>query len=79
MALARGVLAATASSLLLLDEPTSSLDSVTEARIFAGLTSAFPDACILSSVHRLNLLPRFDRVILMADGRIADSGTAELL
>ena len=77
MALARGILAASRSSLLFLDEPTSNLDPVTESRIFTGLSAAFPDACIVSSVHRLNLLPRFDRVVLMSEGRIADTGSVE--
>lgn len=79
MALARGILAASRSSLLFLDEPTSSLDPVTEARIFTGLGTAFPDACIVSSVHRLNLLPRFDRVVLMADGEVLDTGRVDEL
>ncbi|MGE5524769.1 MAG: ABC transporter ATP-binding protein, partial [Rhodospirillaceae bacterium] len=79
MALARGILAASRSSLLFLDEPTSSLDPVTEARIFTGLKTAFPDACIVSSVHRLHLLPRFDRVVLMAEGQIVDAGRVEEL
>jgi len=65
---------------LLLDEPTSSLDAVTEAHVFSELRNAVPRACIVASVHRLNLLPRFDRVMLMHDGTILDSGTvAELL
>jgi ATP-binding cassette subfamily B protein len=80
LALARGIVAARSSSVLLLDEPTSSLDAVTEAHVFAELRQAVPDACIVASVHRLNLLPRFDRVILMKDGAIVDCGkVAELL
>jgi ATP-binding cassette subfamily B protein len=80
MALARGILAAQASSLLLLDEPTSSLDPVTEARIFADLKQAVPDACIVAAVHRMNLLSRFDRVVLMEAGRVIDTGNlADLL
>ena len=80
MALARGILAAQGSSLLLLDEPTSSLDAVTESRIFGELKHAVPDACIVAAVHRLNLLTRFDRVVFMAEGRVLDTGTvAELL
>jgi ABC-type multidrug transport system fused ATPase/permease subunit len=39
--------------------------------------AAFAGACIVSSVHRLHLLPRFDTVHLMEDGRIVDSGTPE--
>jgi ATP-binding cassette subfamily B protein len=79
MALARGILAAHASSVLLLDEPTSSLDSVTEARVFADLKEAVPDACIVAAVHRLNLLSRFDSVVLMESGRVVDTGSVHEL
>jgi len=79
VALTRGVLAAAGSSMLLLDEPTSALDPVTEATVHDSLRAAFPRACIVTSVHRMSLLERFDRVVLMAHGRIVDSGTvAEL-
>lgn len=80
LALARGMLAARDSSLIMLDEPTSSLDPETEALVYDNLLGAFPDAAIISSVHRLHLLSRFDRVMLMAEGRIVATGTtAELL
>jgi ATP-binding cassette subfamily B protein len=79
LALARGILAAQSSSLLLLDEPTSSLDPATEARVFGEFRHAVADACIVASVHRLNLLPRFDRVVLMGEGRVLDSGTVDEL
>lgn len=80
LALARGILAARDSSLLMLDEPTSNLDPETEAQVYDNLLAAFPDAAIVSSIHRLNLLNRFDEVVLMAEGRIVAVGTAaELL
>ena len=79
LALARAILAAQERSLLLLDEPTSSLDPATEARVYANLLAAMGEACIVSSIHRLHLLDRFDRVVLMAGGRIADIGTREEL
>lgn len=79
VSLARGVLAAQGSGLVLLDEPTASLDPATEQRVHAQLFAAFPEACLISSVHRLNLLDRFDAVLLMADGRLIDHGSvAEL-
>jgi ABC-type multidrug transport system fused ATPase/permease subunit len=77
LSVARGILAARSSSLLLLDEPTSSLDPKTEARVYETLLAAFPDACIVSAIHRLHLLPRFDAVAFMADGRIAAFGTVD--
>jgi len=75
LALARGLLAATESSLLLLDEPTSALDQATEARVFERLHAGLPDACVVASIHRLSALAYFDKVILMADGQVADAGT----
>jgi len=76
LALARGVLAAEGTSLLLLDEPTSSLDPETEAHVYQRLFAHFPDAALVSSVHRLHLLDRFDEVILMRAGRIEAVGRA---
>ena len=80
LCLARGALAATGSSLLLLDEPTSALDAATEARVLDRLAAAFPDACVVASIHRLGALARFDAVVLMAEGRVVDAGPrAEML
>jgi ABC-type multidrug transport system fused ATPase/permease subunit len=80
LALARGLLAASASSILLLDEPTSALDQATEARVFERLRDALPDTCILASIHRLSALAHFDHVVLMADGHVVDAGpVAEVL
>jgi ATP-binding cassette, subfamily B, bacterial len=79
VALARGILAARGSNLLLLDEPTAALDPRTEANVYQALFDAFPDTCIVSSVHRLNLLNRFDEVLLMHDGCLLACGAeAEL-
>ncbi|VVD63266.1 ATP-binding cassette domain-containing protein [Pandoraea soli] len=74
LALARGALAAQGSSLLLLDEPTSALDPLAEARVFDRLYEAFPNACIVASVHRPSLLDRFDTVVVMDGGRVVDAG-----
>jgi ABC-type multidrug transport system fused ATPase/permease subunit len=79
MCLARGVLAAHGSSVLLLDEPTSALDPVSEAMVYERLHDACPQACIVASVHRMSLLDRFDRIVLLADGRIVDSGRSDEL
>ncbi|WP_431856032.1 ABC transporter ATP-binding protein [Azospirillum sp.] len=79
LALARGILASRASSLIMLDEPTSSMDPSTELTVYRGLLGEFPDACVVSAVHRLHLLTHFDRVVLMADGRRVDAGTLDEL
>jgi ABC-type bacteriocin/lantibiotic exporter with double-glycine peptidase domain len=79
VALARGMLAAAGSGLVLLDEPTASLDPATEARVYANLFEMLKDACVISSVHRLHLLDKFDEVLVMQAGRLVAQGTvAEL-
>jgi len=75
LALARGLLAAQQRSVLLLDEPTSALDQATEATVFERLRDGLPDSCIIAAIHRLSALIYFNRIILLAEGRIADSGT----
>jgi ATP-binding cassette, subfamily B, bacterial len=74
LALARALLAAKDVGLVLLDEATSSVDASTEGEIYDRLMTAFAGACIVSSVHRLHLLRRFDTVIVMENGRVLDSG-----
>jgi ABC-type multidrug transport system fused ATPase/permease subunit len=79
VALARGILAATGSGLVLLDEPTASLDPSTEARVYANLFDVLEDACVISSVHRLHLLENFDEVLVMQAGRLVAQGTPDEL
>ncbi|MEF7615752.1 ABC transporter ATP-binding protein [Aquincola sp. MAHUQ-54] len=79
LALARGLLAARGSGVLLLDEPTSALDALTETHVHSRIAEAFPEACIVASVHRLGLLAHFDRVVFMAGGRVVDVGTVDEL
>lgn len=79
LCLARGLLAAADSSLILLDEPTSALDALTEARVYRELKNHYPTACVIASVHRMSLLEHFDRVVLMADGQIVDTGSVDEL
>lgn len=80
LALARGLFAARYSSLILMDEPTSSVDLATEASILSGIIDAFPDTAMIVSLHRLHLLPTFDSVIMLKNGKVIASGaTHELL
>jgi ABC-type multidrug transport system fused ATPase/permease subunit len=79
LALARGILAASDSSIILLDEPTSSVDAYNEALIYENIFARYPDRTIVASIHRLHMLGRFDRVVVMERGRIVQSGTFEAL
>lgn len=75
LALARGLLAARQSDIILLDEPTSSVDPKTEFHIYHALLATFADKAVVSSLHRLHLLPLFDYIYILDKGRIADEGT----
>jgi ATP-binding cassette, subfamily B, bacterial len=79
LALARGVLAARSSDIVLLDEPTSSVDPKTESQIYDRLFEEFSNKAVLSSLHRLHMLTKFDYVYVLQNGRIADEGTFEAL
>jgi ABC-type multidrug transport system fused ATPase/permease subunit len=75
LSLARGLLAARKSEILLLDEPTSSVDSENEMNIHENIFSKFSDKTIISSIHRLHLLYKFDYIYLFEKGKIVAHGT----
>lgn len=75
LALARGILAAKESSIILLDEPTSSLDIKTEQYVFSQILDHFSDKTVIASFHRSYLLKFFDYIYILERGRILDEGT----
>lgn len=75
LALARGLLAAKNSQIVLMDEPTSSVDSFNEMKIYDGVFAAFRDKTVISSVHKLNLLQKFDYIYMFDRGKVIASGT----
>lgn len=79
LALARGILAAKTSDIVLLDEPTSSVDPKTEITIYEKLFDECKGKAVVSSLHRLYLLSYFDYVYVLSNGRIIDQGTFEEL
>ncbi len=79
LALARGFFAAKRSDIILLDEPTSSVDSGNEMKIYANLVEKFADRCVVSSVHKLHLLEFFDTVYVLENGRIIEHGSPDAL
>lgn len=81
LALARGLFFAadTGSDFILMDEPTSSLDERREYLIYQGLLKNFADRCVMSAIHKLQILPLFDQVLVFAGGRLVEQGTYEEL
>lgn len=79
LALARGILAGRNSEFLFMDEPTSSIDTDNELKIYNNIFERFPDKTIISSIHRLHLLRLFDMIYYFKEGRIAASGSLDEL
>jgi ATP-binding cassette subfamily C protein LapB len=62
-------------NLLLLDEPTSSLDVQTEARALSAIQEQLrPDDTMVLVTHKMQLLALVQRVLVMANGRIVMDG-----
>lgn len=79
LALARGLFFAQSAQVLLLDEPTSNVDSENERAIYTEILRSFRDRAVVSSIHKLHLLPLFDMIHVVEGGRIVESGTFEEL
>ena len=65
---------------LILDEATSALDSDAEAAIQESLESLMEGKTVIAIAHRLSTIARMDRLVVMEQGRIIESGShAELI
>ncbi len=66
--------------LLILDEPTSSLDALSEEAVFAALRRLRSGRTTMVIAHRLSTIRDADRILVLHEGRISAQGThAELL
>jgi ATP-binding cassette subfamily C protein len=65
----------TKPGLLIMDEATSSLDAESEAEIQKALDSMRGKVTVVLIAHRVNTIQHADKVILVEDGLVKDSGT----
>lgn len=78
VAIARAILSDT--PVLILDEATSSLDSVSEHYIQKALETLMEGRTTITIAHRLSTIQRADRILVFDQGRIIEQGThAELM
>lgn len=77
LAIARAVV--TNPPILLLDEITANLDSITEEKIVSVLQKASKCYTILSISHRLSSMVSSDTVVILEKGRVGNVGSPEVL
>ncbi len=79
LALTRALLFSKDKKIMLLDESTSSVDSVNEVKIYKNIFENFKDATIIASIHKMNLLKYFDRIVILEKGTIRAEGSFDEL
>lgn len=77
LAIARAIV--TNPPILLLDEITANLDSITEDKIVSVLQKASEAHTILSITHRLSSMIVSDTVVILENGRVKNAGSPEVL
>ncbi|MBI2318089.1 MAG: ATP-binding cassette domain-containing protein, partial [Betaproteobacteria bacterium] len=67
-------------SVMLLDEPTASMDAITEAAVVASIKGAVAAGrTLLVATHKSALLPLLDRLLVMQGGRVIADGPRDLV
>jgi ATP-binding cassette, subfamily B, bacterial len=74
LALTRALLFSKNKEIILLDESTSSVDPENEYDIYQNIWQSYKDKTIVASIHKMNLLKLFDRIIIFDRGKIIDEG-----
>ena len=65
--------------ILILDEPTSAVDAISEAAVFDALRRLRPDHTILVIAHRLSTIRDATRILLLHEGQLVAQGTHQEL
>lgn len=73
IAIARAILKD--APIILLDEPTSALDKETEKYVNETLLAISANKTLITVAHRLSTIVDYDEIIVLEEGRIAESGT----
>ncbi len=65
--------------IVLLDEATASLDVENETKIQAGISELIRNKTVLIIAHRMRTVANADKIVVLENGRVAESGSPELL
>ncbi len=67
------------SPILILDEPTSSLDAESEKIVMEAMENLMSGRTVIIIAHRLNTIRNADKIIVLSDGNISEAGTHDEL
>ncbi|PRY12941.1 ABC transporter ATP-binding protein [Kineococcus rhizosphaerae] len=67
------------AGLVILDEPTAALDARAEAELFAGIRELMSGRTVVLVSHRFSSVREADRIVVLREGRVDDTGTHEEL
>lgn len=67
------------SELVLLDEATSSVDSITESYIQKAIENIFATKTTIAIAHRLSTIQKSDEILVLKDGEIVERGSHNML
>jgi ATP-binding cassette subfamily B protein len=67
------------AQVLILDEPTASLDAVSESEVFARFADLARDKMALLISHRFSTVRKSHRIVVLEDGQIREQGTHDEL
>lgn len=63
----------------ILDEPTASIDAVTEEKIFASLEQNMEGKTVILITHRFSTVKNADKILMLEHGKIIEQGTHKAL
>ncbi|ASG67907.1 thiol reductant ABC exporter subunit CydD [Francisella halioticida] len=65
--------------ILILDEPTASLDKTSEEKIISSLVQNWQDKTVIILTHKLNFLECVDKIVVLNNGQISEIGSFDKL
>ena len=70
---------ATDANIVILDEATASVDSVTEAKIQRAIENIFAQKTVIVIAHRLSTIQQADSIVVLEQGKVVEQGTHRAL
>ncbi|MDA0989749.1 MAG: ABC transporter ATP-binding protein [Verrucomicrobia bacterium] len=65
--------------ILIFDDPTAAIDPMTEEEILGAMENAMTGRTTFLVAHRMSILRRADKIVVLADGAVTQSGTHDEL